>query len=340
MGAYVDDLVAEIAARGASSSSHEGTQSPATLYIGGGTPSVLPLTYLKRMIEALGPLHYDEFTVEVNPDDVVRGGMEYVCGLKALGVNRVSMGVQSFDDAMLGWMNRRHSSDDARKAFAMLREAGFGNISVDLIFGISHLSDADWERSIAAAAALGPEHISAYQLSIEEGSALGKMVREGKYEEAPDEQCRRQYDMLCASLAAAGYRHYEISNWAKPGYEAMHNSAYWKRVPYIGLGPGAHSLESEAVRSWNSESTSGWTSECEHLSTKEMEEEKVMLSLRTAEGIGEAQLRSVVDSVKVDALLEDSALVRIPETASLRIPENRFFVSDDVISDLLSAMCI
>ena len=227
---------------GGTSMQQEIPTSPDTLYIGGGTPSVLPLAVLERIVGALGPATYREFTVEVNPDDVVAGGAEYVAGLLALGVNRVSMGVQSFDDGILRWMNRRHDAAGAREAFRLLRAGGFDNLSIDLIFGLSQLTGTIWESTIDEALALGPEHISAYQLSIEEDSALDKMVADGRYTEASDEQCRGQYDTLCRKLAEAGYVHYEISNWARPGREAVHNSAYWRRVPYVGLGPGAHSL--------------------------------------------------------------------------------------------------
>ena len=216
--------------------------APDTLYIGGGTPSVLPFDLLKRIVSALGPSDYEEFTVEVNPDDLVSGGPSYVAALRGLGVNRISMGVQSFDDGILRWMNRRHDAAEAREAFRLLRAAGFDNISIDLISGLSQLSDGLWEKTVTETLALRPEHISAYQLSIEEDSALEAMVKDGRYSEATDEQCRRQYDTLCRLLADAGYVHYEVSNWALPGREAVHNSAYWRRVPYVGLGPGAHSF--------------------------------------------------------------------------------------------------
>ena len=216
--------------------------APDTLYIGGGTPSVLPLSALERIVGAIGRADYEEFTIEVNPDDIVSGGRDYVEGLMRLGVNRISMGVQSFDDGILRWMNRRHDAAGAREAFRLLRACGVANISIDLIFGLSQLSDSLWTSTVAEAIALRPEHVSAYQLSIEEGSALERMVADGRYEEAADEQCRRQYDILCGLLSGAGYVHYEISNWALPGREAVHNSAYWCRVPYVGLGPGAHSF--------------------------------------------------------------------------------------------------
>ena len=170
--------------------------SPATLYIGGGTPSLLSAQALGQIVSALGSGPYEEFTVEVNPEDIVTKGEDYVRALLALGVNRISMGVQSFDDGILRWMNRRHDASGARKAFGILRGAGVGNISIDLIFGLSQLSDDQWEGTVAEALALGPEHISAYQLSVEDGSALSRTVSEDRYREASDEQCRRQYDIM------------------------------------------------------------------------------------------------------------------------------------------------
>ena len=231
----------------------EATRDLNTLYIGGGTPSVLPLSLLRKMAAAslmTGGVPFTEFTVEVNPEDIVEKGAAYVRGLLELGVNRVSMGVQSLDDGILRWMNRRHDAAHARQAFRILRDAGVKNISVDLIFGLSQLSEATLTETLREIVAWRPEHVSAYQLSIEEGSALGKLVREGRYEEASQEQCAAQYRLLCDGLRAAGYGHYEISNWALPGFEAVHNSAYWTRHPYVGLGPGAHSFDGK-VRSWN-----------------------------------------------------------------------------------------
>ena len=324
------------------------TQPPETLYFGGGTPSVLPLEKMKRIVDALGPAEYEEFTVEVNPDDIVRKGLEYVRGLTELGVNRVSMGVQSFDDGILRWMNRRHDTAEALEAFRLLREGGIRNISIDLIFGLSQLSDSQWRDTFARAVALGPEHISAYQLSIEEGSALDKLVRNGQYKEADEEKCRSQYDILCQTLADAGYRHYEVSNWALPGREAVHNSAYWRRVSYIGLGPGAHSFDAESgIRSWNTEELASrdsdghlkrWSSGQETLTETEAAEETIMLALRTADGLQLEELETLSsvlghDSALIDSLLADGLLKR--EGDNVRIPENRFFVSDDIISRLI-----
>lgn len=326
-----------------------------TLYIGGGTPSVLPLDVLRRIVDALlssrslrrgentvgAQSPFEEFTVEVNPEDIVEKGGEYVRGLLALGVNRVSMGIQSFDDGILRWMNRRHSAAGAVEAFRILRRCGVRNISVDLIFGLSQLADDVWKDTIERALELAPEHISAYQLSIEEGSALAKLVADGRYVEASDEQCRHQYDVLCQTLRQAGYHHYEISNFARPGFEAVHNSAYWSRVPYIGLGPGAHSLTGD-IRSWNSQelphrSTDGspatYSRTSETLSPEDIRVERIMLSLRTDKGLKATELYSLTDSTVVDALLSEGALER--QGASIRIPEFRLFTSDEIIRELI-----
>lgn len=326
-----------------------------TLYIGGGTPSVLPLDVLRRIVDALlssrslrrgentvgAQSPFEEFTVEVNPEDIVEKGGEYVRGLLETGVDRVSMGIQSFDDGILRWMNRRHSAAGAVEAFRILRRCGVRNISVDLIFGLSQLADDVWEDTIERALELAPEHISAYQLSIEEGSALAKLVADGRYVEASDEQCRHQYDVLCQTLRQAGYHHYEISNFARPGFEAVHNNAYWSRVPYIGLGPGAHSLTGD-IRSWNSQelphrSTDGspatYSRTSETLSPEDIRVERIMLSLRTDKGLEAAELYSLTDRAVINSLLSEGALEK--QGGSIRIPESRLFTSDEILRELI-----
>uniref|UniRef100_UPI0040285DD1 radical SAM family heme chaperone HemW n=1 Tax=Candidatus Cryptobacteroides bacterium TaxID=3085639 RepID=UPI0040285DD1 len=384
---YADAVIAEIRDRRKELEMNMSAQDAVnTLYIGGGTPSVLPLDVLSRIVGAVSQTErlslvtepvevttptelFDEFTVEVNPEDIVEKGREYVRGLLALGVNRISMGIQSFNDDILRWMNRRHDAGNAVKAFHILRESGVRNISIDLIFGISQLTDETWKDTIEKALELSPEHISAYQLSIEEGSALAKMVADGRYVEASEEQCRRQYDILCRCLGRSGYHHYEISNFAKPGFEAVHNSAYWRRAPYIGLGPGAHSLTGN-VRSWNSQelphrqqdetsscnpdrisscnpdSTSCQTSSrnpsgklatysrnFETLSPEDIRVERIMLSLRTDKGLKATELYSLADRAVINSLLSEGALEK--QGGSICIPESRLFTSDEIIRELI-----
>lgn len=305
---------------------------PRTLYFGGGTPSLLPLDIIRRIADAVAAGPYEEFTVEVNPEDIVSRGPGYVKGLLDLGVNRISMGVQSLDDGMLKWMNRRHDSARAKEAVRIVRAAGPVSLSLDLIFGISHLSDEMLDSTLEGFMELAPEHISAYQLSVEGGSALARMVEDGRYAEADDSLCRRQYERICAFLSKAGYVHYEVSNWALPGHEAVHNSAYWSRMPYVGLGPGAHSFDGR-VRSWNSENVTSWTAGAETLSPEDEKVETIMLGLRMAKGLDAAQAREICSTEALQRLLESGSLVE--SAGRIRIPEESFFVSDDIIRQLV-----
>lgn len=289
---------------------------PSTLYVGGGTPSLWPVEQLDRVVAMLREAiasgghdgyAYDEFTVEVNPDDVTP---EYAASLRRLGVNRISMGVQSFSDRSLRWMNRRHNAEGAREACRMLRAAGFDNISMDLIFGYDPVqwgaapSSEDglmrlWRGDLEEMLRLRPEHISAYQMGVEEGSVLGEMAAAGRYREPSDELCASQYALLQQMLADAGYQQYEVSNFALPGRRAIHNSAYWSRQPYIGLGPGAHSFDGNRRRSWNLPDVeryiraahssfrsfmSSVVSE-EILTCEDVFTETIMLGLRTVDGL-------------------------------------------------------
>ena len=329
-----------------------------TLYIGGGTPSVLPPDVLRRVVQGIrrvqGGTPLREFTIEVNPEDIVEKGDEYLAGLLDLGVTRISMGIQSFDDGILRWMNRRHDSARARKAYSIIRRAAGHagrdiDVSIDLIFGIPGLDLQTWERTVSAALSLGkdegfkaPDHISAYQLSIEEGSALEEKIARGECTEASDEDCYRQYRTLCRKLREGGYNHYEISNFAIPGKEAVHNSAYWNRTPYVGLGPGAHSLtirdDGQQVRSWNTQVLPArgktYSREMEVLSDEDIRVERIMLGLRTSAGLPADELTLLAEK---DALEKQTAAgcLAIGPDGRARIPEERFFVSDEIIGSLV-----
>ena len=356
---------------------------PATLYIGGGTPSLCPVGWLAEIISAVrnvggkaGELR--ELTVEVNPDDVTR---EYVLGLHGLGVNRVSMGVQSFSDVSLRWMNRRHTAAGAREAYRMLREAGFGNISLDLIFGYDpvpwgapatprDLLMQQWREDLEQMLLLRPEHISAYQMGVEEDSVLGEKSSAGLYRGPSDELCAAQYALLQQMLSEAGYEQYEVSNFALPGRQAIHNSGYWERLPYIGLGPGAHSFDGDRRRSWNAPDvdlyirrwlpevspgpeipvgtsacsegiaspgnvpcrTNDATSGSETLTDEDVLVEKVMLGLRKASGLLLSDVPEL-DSLTVARLVSSGSLVE--DAGRIRIPHSKLFISDTVIRSLL-----
>lgn len=282
-----------------------------TLYFGGGTPSLLRPDFFARVLEALSLSDVGEFTVEVNPDDVVLKGEAYLRELLALGVNRVSMGIQSLDDGMLRRLGRRHDGAKAIQAFRTLRRSGVENVSVDLIFGIGGMSMQMLSSTLDGIIALQPDHISAYQLSIEEDTPLEKELRAGRYKEPSDQICSEQYYLICERLGSAGFHHYEISSWARPGREAVHNSAYWTRAPYVGLGPGAHSLSADGRhRSWNSSTLPLWTSSGETLTPAQIREESIMLGLRTDRGCD----------------IDGKYVV---------IPEDKWFVSDGIIADLI-----
>ena len=329
-----------------------------TLYIGGGTPSVLPLDVLRRVVQGIrrvqGGTPLREFTIEVNPEDIVEKGDEYLAGLLDLGVTRISMGIQSFDDGILRWMNRRHDSARARKAYSIIRRAAGHagrdiDVSIDLIFGIPGLDLQTWERTVSAALSLGkdegfkaPDHISAYQLSIEEGSALEEKIARGECTEASDEDCYRQYRTLCRKLREGGYKHYEISNFAIPGKEAVHNSAYWNRTPYVGLGPGAHSLtirdDGQQVRSWNTQVLPArgktYSREMEVLSDEDIRVERIMLGLRTSAGLPAHELSLLAGKDALEKQVSAGCLAIGPDGRA-RIPEERFFVSDEIIGSLV-----
>lgn len=319
---------------------------------------MLPPDVLSRIADGIrtiqGPSPLREFTIEVNPEDIVEKGDEYVAGLLDLGVTRISMGIQSFDDGILRWMNRRHDSARARKAYSMIRRAAERagkeiEVSIDLIFGIPGLDLQTWERTVSAALSLGKDegfkasdHISAYQLSIEEGSALEEKIARGECREASDEDCYRQYQTLCRKLREGGYNHYEISNFAIPGKEAVHNSAYWNRTPYVGLGPGAHSLtirdDGQQVRSWNTQVLPArgktYSREMEVLSDEDIRVERIMLGLRTSAGLPAHELSLLAGKDALEKQVAAGCLTIGPDGRA-RIPEERFFVSDEIIGSLV-----
>lgn len=314
------------------------SEAEMTLYFGGGTPSLLSLEQISRIVKTIGIQDFSEFTMEVNPDDIVKNGMEYTEGLKKLGVNRISMGVQSFDDAVLKRMGRRHNAAEAVTAYGILREAGFENISLDFIFGfVPGMSARDLGKALESLPGGIPEHLSCYQLSIEEGSGLEKMVQRGIYVMPSDEECERQYYDLCAVLRDMGYEHYEISSWARPGRRSRHNSSYWDHTPYIGFGPGAHSLfvsGGNYVRRWNNPDLSAYIEAAgkadfstvrgsETLTEEQIEEERIMLGLRTSDGIPSGMLKNT--DILVPSAIDDY----------IRIPEGKWFVSDSIITNMI-----
>ena len=271
-----------------------------TFYMGGGTPSQLPLPLLERLVnglrETLDLTGVEEFTVEANPDDVTP---EWSAAVVALDVNRVSMGVQSFEDDILRLIGRRHTAQQAIDAVTHLRKAGINNISIDLIYGLPGQTEDSWAESVEQAIALLPQHISAYGLTYEEGTRLWFQREHGEVTEVPEEQCLEMYRILVERLQAAGYEHYEISNFALPGYHSRHNSSYWDDTPYLGLGAAAHSYNGKMRRS-NPHDLQQYIAtvmagemayEQEELTLQERFDERVMLGLRTSRGVDAERLR-------------------------------------------------
>lgn len=224
--------------------SYLGGEQVETIYFGGGTPSLLSareLEHLLRVIYDTHPVHnHAEITLEANPDDLTS---EKLADMISLGINRLSIGVQSFDDQILAYLHRAHTAQTAIASFEVARKAGFENISIDLIYAIPGLTPEHWKNNLRQATALEPQHISAYTLTIEEKTTFGNWLAKGKLKPVDEALAAGQQEILTALLTSAGFRHYEISNFALPGFESRHNSAYWRGDKYLGIGPSAHSYD-------------------------------------------------------------------------------------------------
>ena len=285
--AYVAALVKEIAAR-----KDEAGEPIRTVYIGGGTPSTLAPQNIARIVEAAGIEQAEEITMELNPGDATPA---YMQALRNIGINRLSIGIQSFQDDLLTLIGRRHNAQQAINAVRMAQEAGFTNLSIDLMYALPTQTMAAWQADIDTALSLGVQHISSYGLIYEQGTALTKAVEDGTLDAIDEETENAMYDSLCERLKQAGFVHYEVSNFALPGYEAKHNSRYWDHTPYIGVGAGAHTYV-PPVRSWNKEDLEAYIEgavtgdglrESETLSETDLYNERIMLGLRTNRGIVE-----------------------------------------------------
>jgi oxygen-independent coproporphyrinogen-3 oxidase len=345
---YVDALIRELVEVGQSKMSKD--DSISTVYLGGGTPSQLTIPQLHQLFDAIYIYNKvesgAEVTIEMNPDDV---SVPYADTLRQLGINRVSMGAQTFDDERLRWLNRRHTVAQVGQAVTILRAAGIRNISIDLMYGFPDETIDDFVRDIDEAIKLDVEHISAYCLMIEEGTELyrrygDKRVRE--YDDSKEETERKMYELLIDKLTAAGYEHYEISNFARPSFRSRHNSSYWTGVPYIGLGAAAHSFDGH-LRSWNVSDIRQYLAavnrderlnEEEVLSATDFYNERVMLGLRTCEGV---DLSALSDDERnyciqeAQPFLSDDILLLTDNR--LVLTRKGLFVSDYVISSLMQA---
>lgn len=285
-----------------------------TVYFGGGTPSLLEGEELSGIMERLRALFTlssgAEITLEANPDDIT---IARLAAWRAAGVNRLSIGVQSFFEADLRWMNRAHDARQARTGIEMAQAEGFDNISIDLIYGGPTLPDALWEKNVETAFMLGVPHLSCYALTVEPRTALDTLIRRHRLQDVSPEDQARQFLQLMDWTAAAGYEHYEISNFALPGRRSRHNSSYWQGKPYLGLGPSAHSFNGTS-RQWNVannarysaallEGTEAFVAEKEELTPTQRLNEYIMISLRTLEGSALPLVAERFGQQKADELL-------------------------------------
>ena len=342
---YVDALCKEIAMR----KEYAGGAPIETIYLGGGTPSTLSMEQLKRICDTVYAAYQvspvPEVTIECNPDDLTP---DFLAQLKQLPFNRISMGVQSFNDTQLKRLGRRHDAAKARQAVANARSAGYSNISIDLIFALPGSTIDEWEHDLESAIALRPDHLSAYNLTYEEGTPMHRALERGDFTELSEEDNITQFQMLISRLKEAGYRHYEISNFALPGRESRHNSSYWNDTPYIGCGAAAHSYNGTS-RGWNIADIQEYIKgiengnpvfEIEELTEEERYNDTILTRLRTAEGIPLEWMKKKFGK-RLNDYMQSAAEKEIAfgnlkaENGHLSLSEKGIFISDAVIRELI-----
>lgn len=320
-----------------------------TIYLGGGTPSQLSRENFEQIFTTIqrvyGLEHCREITLEANPDDLTP---EYLEGLSTLPFNRISMGIQTFDDATLKLLNRRHNASQAIQAVENCRRYGFKNISIDLIYGLPGENTERWKKDLNQAIRLNVEHISAYHLTYEEGTPIYKMLQKHRVEEVDEESSVHFFSTLMDKLKAAGYEHYEISNFCRPGMYSRHNTSYWQGVKYLGCGPSAHSFDG-ASREWNCASLKDYMAgiesgnrqyEAEERDANTRYNEFVITSIRTQWGIPLQRLQEEFGKELTEYCMNlaqpylESGKLEIKENA-IRLTRDGIFISDSIMSDLL-----
>lgn len=315
-----------------------------TIYFGGGTPSLLAPREIERFVEQVREQFdcsaLEEITIEVNPDDITS---EYIAELRKTSVNRISMGVQSLNDDCLRFMGRRHSAQQAVNAVKMLQEAGYDNISVDLIFGVEGFGSEVLAQTLQGFLAMGVQHISAYHLTIEENTRFGRMLARGEMHETEEERSEEEFLQVHNALTEAGFEHYEVSNYALSGYRSRHNSSYWQDVEYLGIGAGAHSYNG-TMRRWCDQGIEDYIIGIEYgsevLSLRDKLNEYVMTSLRCAEGLSLARVERDFGTAERERLEREAAKMGmaemlISEDGRLRIAPEKMLLSDLVIERLI-----
>lgn len=320
-----------------------------TIYLGGGTPSMLDEENLNKLFLYINNVYSvnanAEVTMECNPDDVTP---EFANIISRQPINRVSMGAQTFSDKRLALLHRRHNAGEVSKAVMLLRKVGIHNISIDLMFGFPNESLEQWKEDIVAALSLNVEHISAYSLMYEEGTPLWNMLKNGEIEEIDDDLSIAMYNELVSQLTASGYEHYEISNFAKPGFRSRHNSSYWHQVPYIGLGAAAHSFDMKS-RQWNVADVRKYIKsinsniipmERETLDKDTIMNDIITTALRTSDGIDLKKVENMLGSeysnqvVKNAAKHIDEGLLEL-KGGRLKLTKKGIYISDMIMSDIM-----
>ena len=284
-----------------------------TVYFGGGTPSLLQIPQLRQITDNIRqhfPIENNaEMTIEANPEQVTS---EYCKDLKQLGFNRISIGIQSFHDEILQFLGRKHTAKEALQAVENAHNAGFDNISIDLIYGVNERDNALWQKELETAFALPIQHFSAYALTVEENSLLYRRIHQHKTVEPDEDLASIQYKILSEAVENSPFAQYEVSNFAIKGWESKHNSAYWRRVPYIGLGSSAHSYDGQH-RQWNAPTLSGYFAQIESgktyheretLTDIDLYNEFVLLELRTRTGIDLNEMENLFGTEKVSSFMQ------------------------------------
>lgn len=322
-----------------------GDRTVRTIYFGGGTPSLLDPEVLGGFVEHAERLFdcraTEEITAELNPDDVTP---EYVARLRRTPVNRVSLGVQSFDDGELRFMGRRHSAEQAARAVGLLQDAGLDNISIDLIFGVEGFGDEVLRHSLDRTLSLGVKHVSAYHLTVEPDTRFGRMLAAGKMRQVEEERSEREFLAVHDALTSAGFEHYEVSNYALAGFRSRHNSSYWTGDEYLGIGAGAHSYAG-GVRRWCEQTAEEYAAGIvygeERLSRRDRLNEYLMTSLRRVEGLSLRYMATEfgdAEAARIEAAAREfigSGLLvgtTVGGDDRLMIPPEKFLLSDAVIS--------
>lgn len=346
---YVDALIREIHMRKddfARLGTSLSPSSTSTVYFGGGTPSSLSVCDIERIVGALESTFNgtpSEVTLEMNPDDVTK---DYIKAVRQMGINRISMGIQTFDDSRLQFIRRRHNASQAEKAVMTIREEGIHNVSIDLMFGFPNQTMDEWVTDIDKAIALHPTHISAYSLMYEEDTPLFRMLQKGEINQIDDETSLAMYTELINRLTANGYEHYEISNFAMPGYRSVHNSSYWHDTPYLGFGAAAHSYNKD-TRSWNIPDLKKYIesiengvlpSESEVIDADTHYNDLITTALRTREGLNLDDLpQKYREYALVNARKSISEHLLEATDSHIRLTREGLFVSDMVMSELIKA---